>query len=53
MEIRFNLKHLKIIKNIFTIMPDLIITHSDKDYHADHNPITVSNTMKSYTNSIL
>ncbi len=43
--------HKKIIKeNIFTIMPDLIITHSQQDYHADHRALSVltSNSVSHY-----
>ena len=33
--------HKKIIKeNILNIMPDLIITHSKKDYHSDHKSLS-------------
>ena len=36
------LKHRKIIKeNILKIMPDLIITHSENDYHADHKSLSL------------
>ena len=35
-------EHRKIIKeNILKIMPDLIITHSEKDYHADHRSLSL------------
>ena len=35
-------KHKKIIKDsILTIMPDLIITHSENDYHADHKSLSL------------
>ena len=35
-------KHKKIIKeNILNIMPDLIITHSQDDYHADHRSLSL------------
>ena len=35
-------EHKKIIKeNILTIMPDLIITHSENDYHADHKSLSL------------
>jgi N-acetylglucosamine malate deacetylase 1 len=35
-------KHKKIIKkNILNIMPDLIITHSKYDYHADHRSLSL------------
>ena len=35
------LVHRKIIKeNILKIMPDLIITHSENDYHADHKSLS-------------
>ena len=34
-------KHIKIIKeNILEIMPDLIITHSQNDYHSDHKSLS-------------
>ena len=34
--------HKKIIKdNILKIMPDLIITHSENDYHADHRSLSL------------
>ncbi|MDC1194806.1 PIG-L family deacetylase [Pseudomonadota bacterium] len=34
--------HQKIIKeNILNIMPDLIITHSQHDYHADHRSLSI------------
>ena len=34
-------KHRKIIKkNILKIMPDLIITHSQNDYHSDHRSLS-------------
>ena len=34
--------HKKIIKeNILNIMPDLIITHSEYDYHADHKSLSL------------
>ena len=34
-------EHRKIIKeNILKIMPDLIITHSENDYHADHRSLS-------------
>ena len=36
------LGHRKIIKeNILKIMPDLIITHSENDYHADHKSLSL------------
>ncbi len=35
-------EHQKIIKeNILNINPDLIITHSDNDYHADHRSLSL------------
>ena len=35
-------EHRKIIKeNILKIMPDLIITHSENDYHADHKSLSL------------
>ena len=34
-------EHRKIIKeNILKIMPDLIITHSQNDYHSDHKSLS-------------
>ena len=36
-----DIEHKKIIKkNIFKIMPDLIITHSEDDYHNDHRRLS-------------
>ena len=36
------LEHRKIIKDsILKIMPDLIITHSENDYHADHKSLSL------------
>ena len=29
------------IENILKIMPDLIITHSENDYHADHKSLSL------------
>ena len=41
-ELGTELGHRKIIKeNIFKIMPDLIITHSENDYHADHKSLSL------------
>ena len=43
--------HQKIIKeNILKIMPDLIITHSYHDYHADHRSLSIltSNAISHY-----
>ena len=35
-------EHRKIIKeNILKIMPDLIVTHSENDYHADHKSLSL------------
>ena len=35
-------EHKKIIKgNILNVMPDLIITHSQHDYHADHRSLSI------------
>ena len=35
-------QHKKIIKeNILKVMPDLIITHSENDYHADHRSLSL------------
>ena len=35
-------QHKKVIKeNILKIMPDLIITHSQNDYHADHRSLSL------------
>ena len=37
-------EHRKIIKeNILKIMPDLIITHSQNDYHSDHRSLSSFN----------
>jgi len=44
-------QHKKIIKeNILKIMPDLIITHSQNDYHADHRSLSllVSSSVSHY-----
>ena len=44
-------KHRKIIKeNILKIMPDLIITHSQNDYHSDHRTLSflTSNAVSHY-----
>ena len=41
-ELGAELEHRKIIKeNILKIMPDLIITHSENDYHADHKSLSL------------
>ena len=41
-ELGEELEHRKIIKeNILKIMPDLIITHSENDYHADHKSLSL------------
>ena len=41
-ELGAKLEHQKIIKeNILKIMPDLIITHSQYDYHADHRSLSL------------
>ena len=41
-ELGENQEHQKIIKdNILKIMPDLIITHSQLDYHADHRSLSL------------
>ena len=41
-ELGAELGHRKIIKeNILKIMPDLIITHSENDYHADHKSLSL------------
>ena len=41
-ELGDELEHKKIIKeNILKIMPDLIITHSENDYHADHKSLSL------------
>jgi LmbE family N-acetylglucosaminyl deacetylase len=41
-ELGDELEHKKIIKeNILKIMPDLIITHSENDYHADHMSLSL------------
>ena len=41
-ELGAELGHRKIIKeNILKIMPDLIITHSENDYHTDHKSLSL------------
>jgi N-acetylglucosamine malate deacetylase 1 len=41
-ELGDELEHKKIVKeNILKIMPDLIITHSENDYHADHKSLSI------------
>lgn len=41
-ELGDELEHKKIIKeNILKITPDLIITHSENDYHADHKSLSI------------
>ncbi|MDA9165687.1 PIG-L family deacetylase [Alphaproteobacteria bacterium] len=41
-ELGDELEHTKILKeNILKIMPDLIITHSENDYHADHKSLSL------------
>ena len=41
-ELGGELEHRNIIKeNILKIMPDLIITHSENDYHADHKSLSL------------
>ena len=41
-ELGDELEHRKIIKeNILKIMPDLIITHSENDYHSDHRSLSL------------
>jgi LmbE family N-acetylglucosaminyl deacetylase len=41
-ELGGELEHKKIIKeNILKIMPDIIITHSENDYHADHKSLSL------------
>jgi len=41
-ELGYNSQHQKIIKeSILNIMPDLIITHSQYDYHADHRSLSL------------
>jgi LmbE family N-acetylglucosaminyl deacetylase len=41
-ELGEKLEHKKIVKeNILKIMPDLIITHSENDYHADHKSLSL------------
>ncbi len=41
-ELGGELGHRKIIKeNILKIMPDLIITHSENDYHSDHKSLSL------------
>lgn len=40
-ELGEELTHRKIIKeNILKIMPDLVITHSENDYHSDHSSLS-------------
>ena len=40
-ELGCELEHRKIVKeNILKIMPDLIITHSENDYHSDHRSLS-------------
>ena len=35
-------EHIRVIKeNILKIMPDIIITHSENDYHADHKSLSL------------
>ena len=47
-ELGENPEHHKIIKkNILKIMPDLIITHSQNDYHSDHR------SLSSLTNNVV
>ena len=41
-ELGDELEHRKVIKeNILKIMPDLIVTHSENDYHADHKSLSL------------
>ena len=41
-ELGSEFEHRKVIKdNILKIMPDLIITHSENDYHADHKSLSL------------
>lgn len=41
-ELGNQLEHKKIVKeHILKIMPDLIITHSENDYHADHKSLSI------------
>ncbi len=41
-ELGLEVEHAKIIKeSILKIMPDLIITHSENDYHADHKSLSL------------
>ena len=41
-ELGAELEHKKIIReNILKIAPDLIITHSENDYHADHKSLSI------------
>ena len=41
-ELGIEMRHAKIIKeSILKIMPDLIITHSENDYHADHRSLSL------------
>ena len=41
-ELGDELEHKNIVKeNIIRIMPDLIITHSENDYHADHKSLSL------------
>ena len=49
-ELGENPEHKKIIKeNILKIMPDLIITHSQNDYHSDHRSLSfITSTIVSH-----
>ena len=41
-ELGDEMEHKKIVKeNIFKLMRDLIITHSENDYHADHKSLSI------------
>ena len=40
-ELGIDVRHAMVIKeSILKIMPDIIVTHSETDYHADHNSLS-------------
>ncbi len=44
-ELGSEINHRKIIKeSIFRVMPDLIVTHSENDYHSDHRALSIITT---------